>query len=140
MASTRISDIVVPQIFAPYVLEASLEKQALLKSGLVPVNHALSAKLAGGGLTFNFPSFRNADESATAANVSSSNETVTATPEKLVGRSNIAVRMERNKLWSSADLTAEIAGADPLAALGAKVGDAIAKWRNASLFSTIAGV
>lgn len=140
MASTAISDIVVPQVFAPYALEQSLEKQALLKSGLIAINPALSARLAGGGLTFNFPSFRNADESATAANVSNSNASSNATPEKMVARSNIAVRSERNKVWSSTDLTAAVAGADPLAALAAQVGDSIAKWRDATLFSTIAGV
>lgn len=140
MASTAISDIIVPGIFAPYALEQSLEKNALIKSGLIVVNPALSNALAGGGLTFNFPSFRNADESATAANVSSSNAATNATPEKMVARSNVAVRLERNKVWQSTDLTAAVAGADPLAAVGAQVADAINKWRNASLFSTLAGV
>lgn len=140
MAYTAISDIIVPQVFAPYMLEQSLEKNALIKSGLVAMNPALSAALAGGGLTFNFPSFRNADESSTAANVSSSDATSNATPEKMVGRSNIAVRMERNKVWQSTDLTASVAGADPLLALAAQLGDSINKWRTATLFSLLAGV
>lgn len=141
MASTQISDIVVPTQFAAYALEASLEKNALLKSGLIALNPLLSAKLqAGGGITFNFPSFKNADESSTAANVPSSDASTKATPEKMVARSNIAVRMERNKLWSSADLTATVAGADPLQALIAQVGDAVAKWRTATLMSVLGGV
>lgn len=140
MASTAISNIVVPEVFAPYMLEMSMEKNAFVKSGLIAVNPALSAKLAGGGLTFSFPSFRNADESSTAANVSNSDAASNATPEGLVARSNIAVRLERNKVWSSTDLTASVAGADPLQALGLQLGDSINKWRTASLMSVMAGV
>lgn len=140
MASTAISDIIVPQVFAPYALEQSLARYPLLNGGIISLNPALSANLAGGGLTFNFPSFRNVDESATAANVSNSDAASAATPEKMVARSNIAVRMERNKVWSSTDLTAAVAGADPLAAVAAYAADAINKWRNASLFSVLGGV
>lgn len=140
MANTAISDIVVPQVFAPYALEQSIEKNALIKSGVAALNPALSARLAGGGLTFNFPSFRNADQSSTAANSSVSDSSVNAVPEKMLARSNVAVRMERNKVWSSTDLTAAVAGADPLQAVIAYAQDAVNKWRTASVMSVMAGV
>jgi hypothetical protein len=55
MAVTRISDIIVPEVFAAYMAKDTTEKTALFRSGIMRVDGELGAKLAGGGRTFNNP-------------------------------------------------------------------------------------
>lgn len=138
--STRISDIIVPEVFAPYMLEQSLEADKLVQSGVIVENPAISKYLAGGGSTFNFPSFKSIDEGTTPVNVPTSDATVLATPESLTGRAQRAIRVERNRVFGSTDLTASLAGADPLQAAASMLGRAILKWRQASLLSVVQGV
>lgn len=136
---TALSNLIVPQVFAPYMLEQSLVKNALIQSGVITRNPLLDEKLAGGGTTFNLPSFRPLDASGTAANVPTDDNTVLATPEAIIGRAQIAVRLARNKVWGATDIVRTIAGSDPMAAIGSYVGLEINKWRQLSLVNLLAG-
>lgn len=55
MASTRISDIIVPEVFFDYMAKDTMEKTELFRSGALRPDGELSAKLSGGGRTFNVP-------------------------------------------------------------------------------------
>jgi hypothetical protein len=136
---TALSNVIVPAVFAPYVLEQSLVKNALIQSGVISHNPVLDAKLAGGGATFNLPSWRPLDASGTAANVPTDDNTVLATPEAIVARANIAVRLERNKVYGATDIIQSLVGSDPMSAVGAYVGLAMNQWRQASLLKMLAG-
>jgi len=139
MAVTRLSDVIVPQVFASYMLEQSIVKNLLIQSGVVSENAVLSAYLAGGGQTFNLPSWKPIDQNGTAANVPSDDTAVQATPEAVVARKQIAVRLDRNKVFGTADITAALAGSDPLDAVGSYAGLAINQWRQDSLRNVLLG-
>jgi len=124
---TQIGDVVVPAIFTPYVQQITEEKSRLIQSGVVSRDAAIDALLAGGGLTFNVPSFRDLD--ADEERVSTDSPEVRYTggvappdPFKIETSKEIAVRLSRNSSWSSADLTAALAGADPMNAIASRVG------------------
>jgi hypothetical protein len=131
---TQVADIVVPAIFTPYVQQLTEEKARLVQSGALARDALMDQMLAGGGLTFNMPSFRDLDNDAD--NVSTDdvadiivasfsggtpNPRLDSTPLKIETDTEIAVRLSRNNSWSSADLAAALAGADPLDAIASRV-------------------
>lgn len=117
--TTRIADVVVPEIFTPYVIQQTKEKSALIASGAVAVNSQLSSLLAGGGITFNQPFWK--DLANDEDNVSSDDPAVQSSPKKIETGTEIQVRLNRNQSWSSMDLTGELAGSDPMAAIASRV-------------------
>lgn len=140
--TTRISDLIVPEIFTPYFMTLTEEKSRIIQSGLVSRSPALDALLGGGGLTFNVPSFNDLDNDdervSTDTSVPFAGPYVTAggvgdpvtlpsgqafppNPRKITTKREIAVRMNRNNSWSSTDLAAVLSGVDPMAAIGERV-------------------
>lgn len=111
MASTRLSDIVVPEVFAKYMIRETAEKARIFQSGIAGSNGVIANFLAGGGQTVNLPMWNDlsGDE-----NISNDDETDLASPLKVTAASDVAVRHNRNQGWSSADLVAALAGDDPL--------------------------
>lgn len=135
---TRISDVVVPEIFSPYVQQLTQEKSRLIRSGAIVSDEMLNRDLAGGGLTFNRPSFRDLDDDE--ENVSSDDPNTNSTPNKIGTATEIQVRLSRNNSWSSMDLTADLAGADPMAAIANRVSDYWVRRHQAAFLATINGV
>ena len=136
--TTRISDVVVPEIFNPYVQQLTQEKCRLIQSGALQLDSGLSADLAGGGLTFNRPFWNdlaNEDE-----NVSTDDPSQKSTPSKITTGNEIQVRMNRNKSWSSMDLVADLAGSDPMAAIADRVSYYWARRLQAAFVATMKGV
>ena len=135
--TTVVSDVVVPEIFSPYVQQRTEQKSRLVQSGAVVVDAALSANLAGGGLTFNSPSFQDLDDDAD--NVSSDSGGASS-PNKIGTSQEIAVRLSRNNSWASADLAAALAGADPATAIANRVSDYWVRRLQAAFVATMTGL
>src|ERR1700733_5006820 len=76
--STQISDVIVPAIFTPYTQQLTMEKTALIQSGVAQRDDFIDNLLAGGGLTFTVPSWQ--DIGDPAENVSSDNANTDSTP------------------------------------------------------------
>lgn len=133
-----VTDIVVPEIFSPYVQQITEEKSALIQSGAVVRDAALDRVLSGGGLTFNEPSFRDLDNEAD--NVAVNDPGVLSTPNKIQTSTEIQVRLSRNNSWSSLDLAADLAGADPMNAVANRVGYYWTRRLQAAFVATISGI
>lgn len=138
MAVVRISDVVVPEIFTPYVQQLTEEKSRLIASGMVARSGVLDNLLAGGGLTFNVPSWKDLDN--TEENVSSDDNTVSSTPLKTGSGTEIAVRLSRNQSWSSMDLAAVLAGDDPMESIASRVAYYWTRRLQAMAIATVKGV
>lgn len=139
MAEVRISDVVVPQIFAPYMQVLTEQKSRLIQSGVVTRDSALDAFLGGGGLTFNVPSWKDLD-GADADLVSNDDPAQSATPSKIGTLQEIAARLNRNKPWSSMDLVSALAGSDPMEAIANRVAYYWTRRLQALFVSTMKGV
>lgn len=135
---TRISDIVVPEIFSPYTQQLTEQKSRLIRSGAVVVDSVLNQNLVGGGLTFNEPSFRDLDNDADR--VSEDDPSVLATPNKIQTSTEIQVRLSRNNSWSSMDLSGDLAGADPMGAIANRVSDYWVRRHQAAFIATMTGI
>lgn len=121
MATTRLSDIIVPEIFGPYVQNMTVEKSRLIQSGAVYLSPSLSQKLAGGGMTWNEPSFRDLDN--VDENISTDDPDQKSVPNKIGTLKEVQIRLSRNNSWSSMDLSAALAGANPMTAIANRVGE-----------------
>lgn len=135
---TRISDIVVPELFTPYVQQMTQEKSRLIRSGAMVMDPVLNSALAGGGLTFNEPSFKDLDNDDD--NVTSDDPAVDSAPKKIGTTTEIQVRLSRNNSWSSMDLSADLAGADPMQAIANRVSDYWTRRQQVAFVSTMNGV
>ena len=133
MATLR-SDIIVPEIFTPYLIEATTQRDAFLSSGVVQPMAELDA--SEGGDFINVPFF--------SANLSGDFEVLTdsssLTPGKITANKQVGVVLHRGRAFESRDLAALAAGADPMAAIGAKVAEYIANQRQKDLIKCLEGV
>jgi hypothetical protein len=133
-----VADVVVPEIFSPYVQQLTEEKSRIIQSGAAVMDPVLNADLAGGGLTYNEPSFKDLDNDE--ENVASETLATTSTPKKIGTSTEIQVRLSRNQSWSSGDLAADLAGADPMNAIANRVAAYRARRHQAAFVATITGV
>lgn len=142
MAEVRVADVVVPEIFAPYVQTLTEQKTALVDSGVVMRDPALDGFLAGGGTTFNAPSWRDIDDDSNvlADRVSSDDPAQIATPNKIQTNQEVAVRLSRNQSWKTMDLTAALAGDDPSDAIAQRVASYWRRRLQAVFIATWQGV
>jgi hypothetical protein len=135
-----LGSLIVPAEFTNYVLEESVVKNSLIQSGVIVNNPVVSNALAGAGVVTSLLTFRSLDQNGTAANTSSADLTVSATPEKISGHKQTFVKLARNKVWSAADLDAALLSVDPVSAIVSSVSRAIVQWRQASLLSQLSGI
>ena len=119
--STQISDVIVPAVFTPYTQQLTMEKTAIIQSGIAARDDFLDNLLAGGGLTFTVPSWQ--DIGDPAENVSSDNPNINSTPNVTGTSAEVAVRLSRNSSWSTMRLATALAGADPMQSIAARVSD-----------------
>jgi hypothetical protein len=134
MATLR-SDIIIPEIFTPYLVEETTKRDAFLASGVVQPMAELNASEDGGDY-INVPFF--------AANLSSTFERLTdstsLTPGKITADKQRAAVVHRGNAFESRDLAAMAAGSDPQAAIGQKLASYISHERQKDLLSCCAGV
>lgn len=143
--TTRISDVIVPEIFNPYVQQMTEEKSRLIASGAVVRSAQLDQDLAGGGLTFKAPSFKDLDNeeenvSTDVADDDFTGGSANSTPKKTGTSNEIAVRLSRNQSWSSSDLTAALAGVDPMNSIADRVSTYWARRLQAAFVATVNGI
>jgi len=134
MATLR-SDIIIPEVFTPYVIEQTTQRDAFLASGVVQPMAELNASEDGGDFV-QVPHFK--------ANLSGDFERLTdsssLTPGKITADKQVAAVLHRGRAFESRDLAALAAGSDPMAAIGNKIADYIANQRQKDLLSCLAGV
>lgn len=135
--TVEIADVIVPQLFTPYVQQMTEEKSRLIMSGAVERDPFLDSFLAGPGLTIHAPSFKDLDNDAD--NVSSDTGSA-ATPNKVGTAQEIAVRLSRNNSWASADLVQALIAKDPMDAIASRVADYWVRRLQAAFLATMNGV
>lgn len=142
---TQVSDVVVPEIFTPYVQQMTETKSRLIASGAVVRDPSIDALLAGGGLTFNVPSWQDLDDDAERVGTDTPHAEFTGgvaepDPQKIGTGTEIAVRCNRNQSWSSAPLAAQLAGDDPMDAIASRVSAYWTRRSQAMFMATMTGI
>jgi hypothetical protein len=138
MATTRLSDVIQPSVFNRYMVQDTKVKTAIFSSGILRTDPSLNTFLSGGGLTVNMPFWNDLD--SVEPGIANDDPTSVATPGKVAAANNIAIRNIRTRGWSAAQLTAELAGSDPMARIRERVSNYWARAFQRHLVSTMVGV
>ena len=138
MAATRLSDVVVPELFTSYVQQQTTEKSAIVQSGALVQDGSMSALLAGGGLTFNQSSFKDLDNDADL--ISDDDPANFSAPLNIGTATEIQVRLNRNNSWSSMNLVNALTAEDPMAAIGDRVASYWTRRLQAAFVATVTGI
>jgi hypothetical protein len=129
--ATLRSDVIIPEIFTPYVIEQSTQRNQFLASGVVQPMAELNA--TEGGDFVKVPFWK--------ANLSGDAEVLTdsssLTPGKITADNQVGVILHRGRAFESRDLAALAAGADPMAAIGAKVGEYVATKQQKDMYKSL---
>lgn len=116
MAGTTLQDVIVPELFNPYVINRTMELSALVQSGIV-VNDAEFDRLASQAApTVNMPFFE--DLTGESEQVIEGED---LEDNKITSKKDVAAIIRRAKMWSATDLSAALAGSDPMAAIATLV-------------------
>ncbi len=135
MAKTKIVDIVVPEVFNPYVIERTAELSALWQSGIVRRTPELDSLASSGGTIINMPYW---EDLTGEDQVLSDNDALEV--NKITAGQDKAVLLMRGNAWSVNDLAKALSGDDPMRAIGDLVAAYWARRWQAVLLSTLSGV
>lgn len=135
MAATKIADVIVPELFNPYVVNRTMELSAFIQCGIV-VNSPEFDKLASeAARTHNMPFFEDLSGESEATL-----EDVEMTPAKIGSNKDISTTILRQKMWGASNLSAALAGADPMKAIGDLLAAYWARDMQKELIAILSGV
>ena len=113
MAITKIADVIVPELFNRYVINRTMELSAFFQSGIVVNSPEFDTLASEAARTHNMPFFEdlNGESEPTL-------EDVKMTPAKIGSNKDVSTTILRQKMWAATNLSAALAGADPMKAIG----------------------
>lgn len=127
------SNVIIPEIFTPYVEQLTTLRSQFLQSGIITPVDALNA--TEGGDTINVPNF--AADLAGDAEVLS--DTTSLTPAGITATKQVGVVLHRGKMWTVREMAKLAAGADPMAAIAGKTAAWINNQMEKDLIATLDG-
>jgi len=134
MAVTQIADVIVPDVFNPYVLERTADRARFYLGGIVSSNPELDRLATAGGKLINMPFW--SDLSGDDEVLSDSGS---LTPAKITASQDVAALLMRGKAWSVNDLAVALSGDDPMGAIADLVADYWARKRSAVALAALKG-
>ena len=135
VTKTIISDVIVPEVFNPYVIERTAELSAFYQSGIIARTPALDVLASSGGKLVNMPFW----EDLTGEDEVLSDKTA-LTVGKIKAGQDVAALLARGRAWSVNDLAKALSGDDPMAAIGDLVAAYWARRFQTILIKTLDGI
>lgn len=132
---TNIADIIVPDIWVPYMQERTAAKSELIQSGLVDRDPAYNTLVSQGSNTVNMPFFQDLTGRSQSLSESTPLET-----KKITASKDVAVIQRRGDAWSTQDLSRALSGADPGGAIADLVADYWVRDMQATLLLMLKGI
>jgi len=135
MTVTRIADVIVPEVFNPYVVQRSTELSEIFQSGIVQRTAEFDSLAGVAARTVQMPYWNDltgADEVLS--------DTAPLSPDKIAAAKDQAVILRRGRAWGANDLAANLAGDDPMRAIADLVAAYWARRYQATLMSTLDGM
>lgn len=135
MASTKISDIIVPSVFNPYIVQETNRLDSFVQAGIVVNDPAFDILATSGGTVVNMPFFN--DLSGDSEELS---DTVALGVNAITSGQDKARLHMRGKAWGVNDLANALSGADPMGVIASKVAKFWVGERSKMLFKSLAGI
>lgn len=135
MPITKIEDVIVPELFNPYVVNRTMELSEFFKSGIVVRSPEFDKLASEAARTHNMPFFEDLyGESEPIL------EGVKMTPDKIGSNKDVSTTIFRQKEWGVTNLSAALAGTDPMKAVGDLVASYWARDMQKELIAILTGV
>lgn len=135
MAGTTLADVIVPELFNPYVINRTMELSALYQSGIVSNDATFNALASEAAPIHNMPFFE--DLTGDSENVVEGDD---LEAKKITSNKDVSTTIRRASMWSATDLSAALAGSDPMAAIGNLVAGFWARDMQKELVNILNGV
>ena len=135
MPGTTLQDVIVPELFNPYVINRTMELSALLQCGIIANNSEFDALASQAAPTVNMPFFE--DLTGESEQVIEGGD---LTDNEISSNKDMAVIIRRAKMWSATDLSAALAGSDPMAAIATLVAQFWARDTQKELIAILNGI
>ncbi|ABS42878.1 major capsid protein [Clostridium botulinum] len=132
---TKLSDVIVPELFNPYVVNRTMEKSALVQSGIITNNSEFDGLASQASPLINMPFFE--DLTGESEQIIEDTDLEAA---KITSNKDVAAILRRAKMWSATDLSAALAGKDPMAAIGELVSGFWTRDMQKELIAILKGV
>lgn len=133
MTDTRIADMIVPEVFNPYMTKETKERSQFFNSGIV-TDMSDEVTFAEGGDKVNLPFMNDL-----SGNDEVLQEGTGLTLGSITSAKDIAIILERGRAWGVNDLAKNHSGADIVGHIAGRVGEYWARKFNAVLISTLKG-
>jgi hypothetical protein len=132
---TKIADIIVPEVFNPYVVQKTAELSAFAQAGVIANDSAFDALATAGGKLINMPFWSDltGDDEVLS-------DSTPLTPGKITAGQDVATLLMRGRAWKANDLATALSGSDPMAAIGDLVAAYWARQEQKTLINTLKGV
>lgn len=134
MAITTVSDIIVPEIFNPYLIEATTKSSKFINSGIATSDAGIN--LSDGGKTIQVPFFKDIDDDDEVLEDGG----VGLTEHKIDSAKSVAVVHARGIAYGASDLAKAFSGADPMGAITSKLGELWARKFQKVALASLEGV
>ena len=135
MPGTTLQDVIVPELFNPYVINRTMELSALVQCGIIANNTEFDALASQAAPTVNMPFFE--DLTGESEQVI---EGADLEDNKITSQKDVAAILRRAKMWSATDLSAALAGSDPMAAIASLVAGFWARDMQKELIALLHGI
>ena len=143
MAATKLSNVIVPEVYNPYVIQKEVELNNIINSGIATRDPDLIfpnvARRVQGGKTIHIPFWKSLVDSDSADDEILSDSTSLSINNIEAGESVAAIHV-RGKAWGANDLAGYFAGSDPMNAIAQMNAAYWANRKQHVLLSTLAGV
>ena len=116
MAGVTFSDVIVPELFTPHVIKKTMEKSSLFQSGIVANSTEFDGLASQASPLVNMPFFE--DLTGESEPVIEGED---LTADGIKSKQDVAAIIRRAKMWSATDLSAALAGKDPMEAIASLV-------------------
>jgi hypothetical protein len=119
MAKTKLSDVIVPAVFAPYALERTTQLSKVVQCGAVGMDPEFDQLATGPGKTVDLPFWKDLTGESEVLN-----DSVDLVPDKISTGQDAASVHVRGKAWGANILTRWLTAEDPMA----RIADLVADW------------
>jgi len=133
--TTKLDDVIIPELFNPYVVQRSKELSALFSSGVITSDAEFDRLASGPAPIVQMPFFN--DLTGDAEDIIEDED---LTPKKITSGKDQATIIRRASMWAATDLSAALAGKDPADAIAELVATWWSRQMQKELIASLTGV
>lgn len=133
--TTKLSDVIIPELFDPYVSNRTMELSELVQCGIISHSSEYDTLASQAAPTVQMPFWEDLNGESEPII-----EDVALTANKITSNKDVAAIFRRAMMWSATDLSAALAGSDPMAEIANKVASFWARDDQKELLAILQGV